>query len=45
MSSANTAPRNAYEAADRLAAEGHHVHVVAEGESTCHTGHCTKGRP
>jgi hypothetical protein len=34
------APRTAYEAADQLAAEGHHVHVVAHSESICHTGHC-----
>lgn len=34
------APRTAIEAADRLAAQGHHVDVVAEGELICHTGHC-----
>ncbi|AGK80420.1 hypothetical protein SFUL_5532 [Streptomyces microflavus DSM 40593] len=28
-------------AADQLAAEGHHVHYAASGETRCHTGHCT----
>ncbi|MFD7121923.1 hypothetical protein ACFWAA_33520 [Streptomyces sp. NPDC059922] len=37
---AETAPRTAYEAADRLADDGHHVHVAANGESLCHSGHC-----
>ncbi|MEU0102204.1 hypothetical protein [Streptomyces sp. NPDC006267] len=31
----------AREAADQLAAEGHHVHYAASGETRCHTGHCT----
>jgi hypothetical protein len=35
-----TAPRTAREAADLLAADGHHVHYVADGEARCHTGHC-----
>ncbi|WP_158072024.1 hypothetical protein [Streptomyces sp. CB01580] len=26
--------------ADRLAADGHHVHLVSSGETRCHTGHC-----
>ncbi|MGW4602717.1 hypothetical protein ACWENS_05505 [Streptomyces sp. NPDC004532] len=39
------APRNAYEAADQLAAAGHHVHIVADAESVCHTGQCPKERP
>ncbi|WP_424862122.1 hypothetical protein [Streptomyces sp. MMS24-I29] len=30
----------AEEAADALAADGHHVHVVSSGETRCHTGHC-----
>lgn len=33
--------RDAYEAADLLAAQGHHVHLVADGASICRTGHCT----
>ncbi|WP_329219205.1 hypothetical protein [Streptomyces microflavus] len=28
-------------AADQLAADGHHVHYAASGETRCHTGHCT----
>ncbi|MGC5343670.1 hypothetical protein [Streptomyces sp. DT171] len=50
MTTAPLAPRRygrtnaAREAADRLAADGHHVHVVAHGEVRCHTGHCTKDR-
>lgn len=32
----------AREAADRLAADGHHVHYVAHGEPRCITGHCTR---
>jgi hypothetical protein len=36
-------PRTAYEAADLLAYEGHHVHVVAYGESMCRSRHCPAG--
>ncbi|QWQ43080.1 hypothetical protein KME66_20430 [Streptomyces sp. YPW6] len=32
----------ARDAADYLAAQGHHVHYVASGETRCHTGHCTR---
>lgn len=32
----------AREAADRLAAQGHHVHYAAHGETRCITGHCTQ---
>ncbi|NEA19837.1 hypothetical protein [Streptomyces halstedii] len=28
--------------ADRLAAQGHHVHYHAEGYTTCRSGHCTR---
>lgn len=28
--------------ADRLAAEGHHVHYAANGQVQCLTGHCTR---
>lgn len=38
-------PRTAYEAADRLADAGQHVHVVADGHAVCRTGHCAPGRP
>ncbi|MER7726414.1 hypothetical protein [Streptomyces sp. NPDC096323] len=31
----------AREAADQLAAQGHHVHYAAHGEARCITGHCT----
>lgn len=34
------APRTAAEAAHLLAAEGNHVHLVSEGESTCISGEC-----
>ncbi|MGW3166955.1 hypothetical protein ACWC9Q_29675 [Streptomyces sp. NPDC001142] len=34
------APRTAVEAADRLATDGHHVHLVSSGETHCHSGHC-----
>ncbi len=34
------APRTAWEAAKLLAAEGKHVHHVAEGESVCVSRHC-----
>lgn len=37
------APRSAYEAADRLLHDGHHVHLVAEGESICYSRHCPPG--
>jgi hypothetical protein len=37
------APRSAYEAADLLLHEGHHVHFVAEGESICYSWHCPPG--
>ncbi|MFD5057411.1 hypothetical protein [Streptomyces sp. NPDC058394] len=37
-----TAPLTALEAAKRLAADGHHVHYVADGEPRCLTGHCTR---
>ncbi|MGW3166951.1 hypothetical protein ACWC9Q_29655 [Streptomyces sp. NPDC001142] len=30
----------AEEAAEQLAAEGYHVHVVSSGENRCHTNHC-----
>lgn len=30
----------AREAADRLAAQGHHVHYAAHGATQCITGHC-----
>ncbi|WP_430479330.1 hypothetical protein ACQZM9_21870 [Streptomyces sp. P11-1] len=35
------APNAALAAADQLAADGHHVHYAASGETRCHTGHCT----
>lgn len=38
------APRTAREAADQLAADGHHVHYVADGQPRCLTGHCVKGQ-
>lgn len=34
------APRTAWEAAELLAAEGKHVHHVAEGDSVCVSKHC-----
>lgn len=34
------APRTAWEAALRLAAQGKHVHHVSEGESVCVSHHC-----
>lgn len=34
------APSTAWEAAQRLAAEGKHVHHVSEGESICVSEHC-----
>lgn len=37
---ADTAPRTAREAANRLVAEGKHVHFVAHGESVCLSRHC-----
>ncbi|MFD7994527.1 hypothetical protein [Streptomyces mexicanus] len=40
-----SAPRNAYEAADALAAAGHHVDMVTDGQRYCYTGHCPKERP
>ncbi|MGW4030770.1 hypothetical protein ACWEFL_15865 [Streptomyces sp. NPDC004838] len=27
-------------AADQLATDGHHVHLITNGETHCHTGHC-----
>lgn len=39
------APRAAREAADQLAADGHHVHYVAQGEAQCLTDQCPKERP
>ena len=36
----DTAPRTAREAAERLVAEGKHVHLVAYGESDCLSGQC-----
>lgn len=30
----------AHAAADELAAEGAHVHLVSDGEAACHSGHC-----
>ncbi|WP_405561897.1 hypothetical protein [Streptomyces sp. NBC_01180] len=36
-------PRDAYEAARQLADQGHHVHLIAENEARCYTGHCTPG--
>lgn len=38
-------PCDAFQAADQLAADGHHVHVVADGQALCHTGHCTREEP
>jgi hypothetical protein len=35
-----TAPRSAAEAADLLARDGHHVHLISEGHSTCLKGCC-----
>jgi hypothetical protein len=29
-----------FEAVDKLADEGHHVHLVASGDSVCYSGHC-----
>lgn len=37
---ATLAPRTATEAAHLLAREGHHVHIVSEGHSTCLKGCC-----
>lgn len=34
------APRTAWEAAQQLAAQGHHVHLVAEAQSVCVSQHC-----
>ncbi|MFF7067318.1 hypothetical protein [Streptomyces pseudovenezuelae] len=40
MPHTTTAPRSAAEAAHQLAADGHHVHIVSEGHSTCLKGCC-----
>lgn len=37
---ASTAPRTADEAAALLQAEGHHVHLVSEGDAHCLTDRC-----
>lgn len=34
----------AREAADHLAAQGHHVHYAAHGEARCITGHCARAQ-
>ncbi|CAL9666253.1 hypothetical protein SUDANB145_07176 (plasmid) [Streptomyces sp. enrichment culture] len=34
------APRTAAEAAHLLARDGHHVHIVSDGHSTCLRGGC-----
>lgn len=36
----HTAARSAEEAARRLARIGHHVHIVAEAQARCVSGHC-----
>jgi len=36
----SSAPHTAREAAERLVAEGKHVHLVAYGESDCLSGQC-----
>ncbi|WP_318203014.1 hypothetical protein [Streptomyces sp. SCL15-4] len=40
MSVTNDAPRSAAEAAHQLAAQGHHVHIVSEGQGVCLKGEC-----
>ncbi|MFF1281064.1 hypothetical protein [Streptomyces sp. NPDC058299] len=35
MPTATEAPRSAIEAAHLLARDGHHVHIVSEGQGTC----------
>lgn len=40
MPDTTTAPRSATEAAHLLARDGHHVHIVSEGHSTCLAGSC-----
>jgi len=35
MPDAPTAPRSAAEAAHLLAKQGHHVHIVSEGQGVC----------
>lgn len=39
------APRDAYEAAALLRAQGHHVDIVADGQRYCPAGTCPKERP
>ncbi|WP_263170650.1 hypothetical protein [Streptomyces sp. SCSIO ZS0520] len=36
-------PDLAEQAADDLAAEGAHVHLVSNGDAICHSGHCAEG--
>jgi hypothetical protein len=33
-------PKRAYDAADALVLAGEHVHFVADGETSCYSGHC-----
>ncbi|MGW2497317.1 hypothetical protein ACWCV2_22810 [Streptomyces pseudogriseolus] len=38
-------PRDAYEAAALLRAQGHHVDIVADGQRYCPAGICPKEHP
>lgn len=40
MPAPTTAPHSATEAAHQLARDGHHVHVVSEGHTTCLASCC-----
>ncbi|MET8765848.1 hypothetical protein [Streptomyces sp. NPDC004658] len=40
MPATNEAPRSAAEAAHQLAMQGHHVHIVSEGQGVCLMGAC-----
>lgn len=42
---ADPTPCPALDAAQQLAAEGHHVHYAAHGEAICLTRHCTPEKP
>ncbi|MGV9755422.1 hypothetical protein ACWDUC_06240 [Streptomyces tricolor] len=40
MPATTEAPRSATEAAHQLAKQGHHVHIVSEGQGVCLKGTC-----